>query len=101
VTQAHIQNLKNQFNLNFNYSRNLSKNEMLYLREFLRDKPFVVAECDKNIDISILNHEIYDELCYDHLNDNDIYQEIYESLLLVTNDIIKSTRQFINIKKHN
>jgi hypothetical protein len=69
----------------FNYKRNLNSNEMIYLYKFMREKPFKVAECDKNIGISILSHDIYDKLCYEHLNDNNTYTLLDNDPLELTN----------------
>jgi hypothetical protein len=83
----------------FSYKRNLLNSEMFYLHKFVKEKPFMVAECDKNVGISILSHDIYDELCNTHLNDTRTYKELYSSPLEETTNIIKSTLNDLLISK--
>jgi hypothetical protein len=60
---------------------NLSSEQFEAIKDFLKKKPFMVCDCDKNIGVAIVSHEIYNELCYTHLNDKKNFIEIEENPL--------------------
>ena len=69
---------------------NLSLNELRAISLYKKEKPFVVAECDKNIGIAIVPNQIYNSLVISHLSNTSIY-------LPLLNDPLESTS--LNIKE--
>jgi len=60
---------------------NLNSEQFRAIKDFLKRKPFVVCDCDKNIGVAIVSHEIYNKLCYTHLNDTKNFIEVQENPL--------------------
>ncbi len=48
----------------FTYSQNLNYELLESLYSFIKDKPFRVAECDKNVGLTILDHNLYDTFVF-------------------------------------
>ena len=88
--------LFNLFNLDLDYRVNISRSEKKFISDFIKNKPFIVAECDKNVGISIMSNEIYDEFVLDHLNDASVYKKLdtnpldstVESIKIVLNNLL-------------
>ena len=79
-------------NFKFSYSQNLSYDLLECLFTFVKDKPFVVAECDKNIGLSILDHATYDNFCFSLLNDIETYSLIESDPFETINSNLNSSR---------
>ena len=94
--------------LRFNYFNNLNKaqlnlnpnitpNQTFHLKEFLRTKPFSIIQCDKNIGSAIVSHSLLGQLCNQHLQNRDIYQQLqYDPLLEISNTIQSKLNYLIN-----
>ena len=70
-------------NIKFDYKlNNITPEQYKTIKHFIKFKPFKITECDKNIGVSILSNELYDELCLEHLNNNLYFKFIENSPLL-------------------
>ena len=58
---------KNISNFKYNYKRNLSKEEIYFLLDFIEYKPFKIVELDKNVGVGILGNNLYNSLCLEIL----------------------------------
>ena len=53
---------------------------MSCIKEFISKKPFIVANCNKNIGWAILENNIYDRKAFEHLQENqDTYKQLNEN----------------------
>ena len=50
---------------------NITKDEYFVFTRFLKNKPFKLVECDKNIGTAIISHQLYKELCLKNLDTPD------------------------------
>ena len=92
----HLFSFINNQNLKFNL--NISKSELHFLKKFLKEKPFKVLECDKNIGLAIMSNEIHDDLCLKMLSDSITYEKLSENPL---EEIIKKIkRELFNLKEN-
>ncbi|CAF1125043.1 unnamed protein product, partial [Brachionus calyciflorus] len=80
---------KNLLNLNYDLSFNLTKEQFKAMKRFIKDKPFRVVECDKNIGVALISYENYDKLAINHLNDKEFY-------LKIESDPLNDVKQCIN-----
>jgi len=85
---------KNISNFHYNYKRNLSYDEMLFLFKFIKEKPFKVVELDKGVGIGVINNNLYDSLCLDILSNSDNYVKI-------DLDPLNDSCNYINETLHN
>lgn len=77
----------------FNFKRsffNISKNQFRAIKDFIKNKPFTVSECDKNIGLAILSNETYETLCQEHLCQIDNFIELTENPIEQAQDSIKN-----------
>ena len=73
---------KSYHKIKFDYDENnISKDEYLSIKQFIKFKPFKIVECDKNIGCSIIDNNIYNNLCLEHLNNEEFFYEIEENPL--------------------
>ena len=85
-------------NIKFNVESNLSRDELIILKKFLKEKPFKIVELDKNVGSGIISNELYDEITMNSLNDVNVYEKILidpleECINTVTkelNDLLKT-----------
>jgi hypothetical protein len=79
-----IQNetLKLRFNLLKNLienkpalNTNISNSNLNNLKHFIKNKPFVILQCDKNVGTMLISHEDMIDLANQHLNDNKTYKK--------------------------
>ncbi|CAF1087105.1 unnamed protein product [Brachionus calyciflorus] len=80
---------KNLLNLKYDLNFNLNKEQFSALNKYVKEKPFKVVECDKNIGIGLISHENYNKLAIDHLNKPEFY-------LKIANDPLNDVKEFIN-----
>jgi len=67
---------------------NITKIEFTILRDFIKNKPFVVCQCDKNVGSAIMSHETYANLNNAHLSVCSNFVELLnDPLANVTIDI--------------
>lgn len=59
-----------------NFTSNLDKNQIEDLLFFVKHKPFMVTENDKNIGYSIMSKENYVKMAYKHLDDTTSYEKL-------------------------
>ena len=76
-------------NLSFNHNHNLSISEIESLKSFSKNKPFKVAECDKNVGVCLISNDNYNTLCLSLLNDINTYEHIPTNPLNLVNEKIK------------
>ena len=67
---------KNISNIKIEKNLNLNENEIYFLKEFVRKKPFKITDCDKNVGICIMSNEIYNSLVLNQLSNSSIYVKI-------------------------
>ncbi|CAF1102253.1 unnamed protein product, partial [Brachionus calyciflorus] len=60
-------------NYKFNKFVNISQEQITALNYFIKNKPFVVLEADKNVGCCIISRELEVNLALEHLNDSSIY----------------------------
>jgi predicted GIY-YIG superfamily endonuclease len=84
--------------LDLNTNLNMNLNDILFLKKFVKNKPFEIVNCDKNIGSAIISHELYDKLVYEHLIDSNTYKLInYDPLDSI---ITKINNSLSNLFKH-
>ena len=86
--------LKNISNVTFDYNRNLTRDEVICLLNYIKQKPFKVVELDKNVGVGIINKKLYDSLCLEFLSNIDNYEKI-------ENDPFENSCYLINEKLYD
>ena len=81
---------KNLKDIRLKNKTNISQDEFRALKYFKNEKPFIVAECDKNIGIAFIPHTLYNSLALSHLNDDKLYLNLEENPLNSKSFIIKN-----------
>ena len=56
---------KMKFSKSFN---NITLEEFFQSKKFVKEKPFKIVQCDKNVGFGVISHKTYDDLCLIHLN---------------------------------
>ena len=70
------------FRLKFkSFNNNISKEEFLQIKGFIKEKPFKIVQCDKNVGFAIISNELYDKLCLSHLNDSNNFVQLTDNPL--------------------
>lgn len=87
-------------NFKFSYTHNLNTLQIKSLYKFIKEKPFCVAECDKNVGLIIVENSKYDFLCRSLLNDINTYEIINSDPLTMINTNIKSVVDELVVNKH-
>jgi hypothetical protein len=70
---------------------NLNSKEIFNIKNFIKNRPFQVIQCDKNIGLAIVSNDLTNKLSLEHLNDVTTYREIKTNPLKETNIIINNT----------
>ena len=81
------------------FTNNISKNEINLIRNYRKYKPFKIVECDKNIGMCIVSHEIYNELATSHLS-SSTYEAIAFNPLSESIDNIYTVLSELFSRKH-
>ena len=81
---------KNLKDIRLKNKTNISQDEFRALKYFKNEKPFIVAECDKNVGIAFIPHTLYNSLALSHLNDDKLYLNLEENPLNSKSFIIKN-----------
>ena len=69
-----IENLKLK---DFEINCNLSKKQITCIKKFLKEKPFKITICDKNVGWAIIDYNLYNEIGNNYLKDNNnFFKEI-------------------------
>ena len=79
--------LKLKFDTKLN---NISFDEFLQIKKFIKNKPFKIVQCDKNVGFGVISHSIYNELCFKHLNNPNNFLKLNDNPLESTQDLIKN-----------
>ena len=77
----------------FEIQPNLTSKQLHEMKRFLREKPFSVIQCDKNIGMAIISNDLLDSLCVSHLSDIKIYVKLDSNPI---NDTIISLRNILH-----
>jgi len=88
-------------NSKFNYKHNLSISEINSLYFFVKNKPFKIVECDKNVGVCFMSHEYYDFLCMKQLSDSNTYNSLNADPLYTINNEMKHILDNLLINKSN
>jgi predicted GIY-YIG superfamily endonuclease len=86
-------------NSKFNYKHNLSISEINSLYFFVKNKPFKIVECDKNVGVCFMSHEYYDFLCMKQLSDSNTYNSLNADPLYTINNEMKHILDNLLINK--
>lgn len=78
---------------------NINSEQFTSLSYFIKVRSFKIVECDKNIDFCVVSHEIYDELCFLHLNNTSNFIKLNYNLLEETQLKIKEKLLELKLKK--
>ena len=73
----------------FNYSydnNNITKNEFISLKQFIKYKPFKVVQADKNLGTSIMSNQVYDNYCLEHLKNIEYIISVNDNQLIEMNE---------------
>lgn len=84
----------------FKYKTNISIDEFKSIFYFLKNNPFTITECDKNIGTAIISNELYKELSLKHLSNSIYYETIDLNPLNSTQLIIKNELNYLFSNKH-
>ena len=85
--------------ININTKTNIKISDFFTIKKFVNLRPFSILQCDKNIGVAILAHELEDKLAYDHLADNNIYKKLdYDPTQDSFNLICNLLKMLINSK---
>jgi hypothetical protein len=84
-------------NIQINMNPNLSANQLYFLKNFLKTKPFSIIQCDKNIGTAIVSNDLLKKLCSGHLQDDKIYKKLNCDPLNEVNNKIESILNSLSI----
>ena len=83
----------------FNNFSNLNECQLKLLFDFIKEKPFIIVNSDKNVGFVILKKELYIKLGLEHLlNDNMFYKELNKNPLQDTINLINN--ELTNLNNH-
>ena len=85
--------------MKFNIQPNITSQELYFLKKFIREKPFSVLQCDKNVGLSIVSNELLDKLCLEHLSDTKTYRALECNPISSTISNINETLSALRINK--
>lgn len=84
-----------------NLNNNLTKDQFNCLRHFLKNKPFTIVNCDKNVGWAIIDTKLYDNLAREHLFQNEnTYKKLEDDPLLLTIESINGELLQLNKSGH-
>ncbi len=72
------------------FKNHLSIKEFKEIKTFIKNKPFKVVSCDKNVGSAIISHELYHSLSILHLDDKKNFTLLSEDPLELTQTIINN-----------
>ena len=90
----------NLTNEKLNFKLNLSSTQLFQLKQFISKKPFSIIQCDKNIGMSILSHNLHNKLCLSHLEDENTYLKLPKNPIKNTMNKIESTLKYLHSNGH-
>jgi hypothetical protein len=61
------------------FDLNLSRHQLINLKNFIKRKPFKICDTDKNVGLAILSNDLYDDLVNQELNNSNVYELIENS----------------------
>jgi hypothetical protein len=70
---------------------NLRTTELNDIKYFIKNHPFSVIQCDKNVGLAIISNKLKNKLSFEHLEDKSIYQVLNTNPLKGTISIINNT----------
>ena len=80
-------------------NNNITKSEYISIKNFIKFKPFKVVQVDKNLGTAIVSNNDYDNLCLDHLNNNEFFEKVNQNPLIDTVSIINNELTDLKINK--
>ena len=85
-------------NSKFEKKNNLNNAQISCLKKYLKEKPFMLCNSDKNVGWVSLDKSLYIKLAKEHLFSNDtVYKKLeYNPLEMTINKIIKSLNELLN-----
>jgi hypothetical protein len=105
IVNLEFEIFKNYYKIKFDYDlNNITKDEYISIKQFIKYKPFKIVECDKNIGCSIIDNNIYNDLCLEHLNNEEYFCKIednpLETCILNINIVLSELKSSFNINKN-
>ena len=92
--------IKSFSELKFKNHKNLSDEQFSFLVKFLREKPFLIISCDKNIGFALIKKELYIKLANEHLLADTTYSKLQHNPLFETVNKIKQELDNLLNKGH-
>lgn len=77
---------------NFCFIKNISKEAIYIIKEFIKQKPFKILQCDKNIGFLLISNENFKILTENHLFSNS------STYIKIDSDPLNSTIENVNSK---
>ncbi len=75
--------------LNFkNFKNNISLSEFSKIKDYIKNKPFKILNCDKNIGTAIISQNLFLDLSNKHLEDKDNFTKLTDNPLDYTDNLI-------------
>ena len=98
--KLHFHLIRESINFKYNFYKNLSDiskisklnlnlEEFSFFKKYVKEKPFKVIDCDKNVGLCLLKSELYNDFVLEQLNNNIIYEFISVDPLNSTIILIK------------
>ena len=100
--KLHFHLSQESINFKFNFYKNLSDvskvgkinltlEEFNFFKKYVKEKPFKVIDCDKNVGLCIIDNKVYDEFVLEQLNNTTNYLSIPSNPLSSTINLIDET----------
>ena len=77
------------------FHRNLTTSDFKNLSKFLKNRPFYILPCDKNVGTIFMNSVYHEKLCLDHLTDEKVYLKLNNNPLIKTFTKINQTLKYL------
>ena len=71
-----------------NFKNNISLSEFSKIKDYFKNKPFKILNCDKNIGTAIISQNLYLDLSNKHLEDKDNFTKLTDNPLDNTDNLI-------------
>jgi hypothetical protein len=69
--EMRLQLFENMSKSTYSFEANLSPKQKKFLRKYVKEKPFSIIQCEKNIGLCILSNKLLDEIVLGTLNNRD------------------------------
>ena len=88
-------------NNKFKLKNNLNNDQISCMKKYIKEKPFILSNSDKNVGWVMLDKTLYLKLAYDHLNKNEnVYNKLEYNPLKEVEEKIISSLKYLNDNGH-